>query len=47
LVKDINTLFAIIKGLGIFLYAPAIVSLFPELPQWIAKVFPTNTSLAR
>ncbi|MEW6651065.1 MAG: ABC transporter permease [Chloroflexota bacterium] len=41
LVKDINTLFTIIKSLGIFLYAPAIVFVFPELPQWIAQIFPT------
>lgn len=41
LVRDISTLFTIIKGLGIFLYAPAFVFMFPEIPQWIAKVFPT------
>jgi ABC-2 type transport system permease protein len=41
LVKDINTLFATIKGLGILLYAPAFIYLFPTLPQWIARVFPT------
>jgi ABC-2 type transport system permease protein len=41
LIKDINTLFAVIKGLGILLYAPAIVYLFPGIPQWIGKIFPT------
>lgn len=41
LVKDINTLFTIIKSLGIFLYAPALIFMFPEFPQWIAKIFPT------
>jgi ABC-2 type transport system permease protein len=41
LVKDINTLFATIKGLGILLYAPALIYLFPTLPQWLARVFPT------
>ncbi len=41
LVKDINTLFTIIKSLGIILYAPALVYMFPELPQWIARLFPT------
>ena len=41
LIKDINTLFATIKGLGIFLYAPAIFYLFPTLPQWIGRLFPT------
>jgi ABC-2 type transport system permease protein len=41
LVKDIHTLFAVINCPGVFNYAPAMVSLFPELPRWIAKVFPT------
>jgi len=40
-VKDINTLFATIKGVGIVLYAPALIYLIPEIPQWIAKIFPT------
>lgn len=40
-IKDINTLFAVIKGLGIVLYAPAIIYLFPGIPQWIGKLFPT------
>lgn len=41
LTKDITTLFATIKGLGLLLYAPAIVYLFPTLPQWIGRIFPT------
>lgn len=41
LVKDINTLFTIIKSLGIVLYAPAFVFMFPEIPQWPARLFPT------
>lgn len=40
-VKDINTLFATIKSIGIFLYAPAFIYMFPQLPQWIGKIFPT------
>lgn len=40
-VKDISTLFTIIKTLGIFLYAPGFVFMFPEVPQWIARIFPT------
>lgn len=40
-IKDINTLFAVIKGLGIVLYAPAIIYLFPGIPQWIGTLFPT------
>jgi len=41
LIKDINTLFTLIKSLGIFLYAPAFIFMFPEFPQWVAKIFPT------
>lgn len=40
-VKDINTLFTLMKSLGIFLYAPALIFLVPEIPQWIAQLFPT------
>jgi ABC-2 type transport system permease protein len=39
--KDVNTLFGTIKSMGIFLYAPAFIFMFPEIPQWIARVFPT------
>ena len=41
LVKDINTLFAAMKAVGILLYAPVIVYMFPQIPQWIGKIFPT------
>ena len=41
LVGDINTLFTVVKGLGILLYAPALLYLFPELPRWLARLFPT------
>ena len=41
-VKDVNSLFATIKSIGILLYAPALIYMFPEIPQWIAKIFPTN-----
>jgi ABC-2 type transport system permease protein len=40
-IKDINSLFATVKSMGIVLYAPALVYMFPEIPQWIAKIFPT------
>ncbi len=40
-IKDINTLFATIKSMGIILYAPAIIYMFPAIPQWIGKIFPT------
>ena len=41
LVKDINTLFATVKSMGLLLYAPALISMFPEIPQWIGRLFPT------
>ena len=41
LFKDINTLFAVIKAMGLLLYAPIFVYLFPTIPQWIGKIFPT------
>jgi ABC-2 type transport system permease protein len=41
LFKDINTLFAVMKAIGILLYAPALILLFSGIPQWIAKIFPT------
>lgn len=39
--KDLNAMFAVMKSLGIFIYAPAILYLFPSIPEWISKVFPT------
>lgn len=40
--KDVQTLFAVIKGIGILLYAPGFIALFPDtIPQWIAYIFPT------
>ncbi len=35
-----TTLFAIVKGMGIFLFAPVFFYLFPDWPQWIARLFP-------
>jgi ABC-2 type transport system permease protein len=40
-VKDINVLLAVIKAGGLVLFAPALVQLVPDIPQWIAQVFPT------
>ncbi len=39
--KDGNTLFSAIKAGGIIVVMPVIFNLFPTLPQWIAKLFPT------
>ncbi|HSQ21292.1 MAG TPA: ABC transporter permease [Coriobacteriia bacterium] len=38
--KDSSIMFGIVKGTGIFLFAPALFYIFPEWPQWIAKLFP-------
>lgn len=40
-VKDLPTMMAVIKGTGLLLYAPALIMVFPEIPQWVARVFPT------
>jgi len=41
IVKDLTSFFATMKIFGILLYAPVVIYMFPELPQWIGKVFPT------
>ncbi len=41
LVKDINVLLAVMKAGGLVLFAPALIQLVPDIPQWIAQVFPT------
>jgi ABC-2 type transport system permease protein len=41
LVKDITTLMTVVKSMGIFLYTPGIIYIFPEIPQWIGRLFPT------
>jgi len=39
--KDMSSLFAVWKFGGILLFGPALIYLFPEIPQWIGQVFPT------
>jgi ABC-2 type transport system permease protein len=39
--RDVTSLFATTKAIGILLYAPAFVYLFPEIPQWVGRIFPT------
>jgi len=39
--RDVTSLFATTKAIGILLYAPAFVYMFPEIPQWVGKIFPT------
>ena len=41
LIKDITSLFAIWKVGGILLFGPAIIYMFPQIPQWIGRLFPT------
>lgn len=38
--KDSAMMFATVKGMGIFLFAPAMFYIFPDWPQWIAMLFP-------
>jgi len=41
LIKDVTTLFAVWKSGGILLFGPAIIYMFPQIPQWIGRIFPT------
>jgi len=38
--KTATMLFTLIKSLGIFLFIPVVFYIFPEWPQWVAKIFP-------
>jgi ABC-2 type transport system permease protein len=38
--KDSAVMFGIVKGMGLFLFAPALFYIFPDWPQWIAVLFP-------
>lgn len=38
--KDSTMLFGLIKGTGFILFMPALFYIFPDWPQWIAKLFP-------
>ena len=40
-VKDFTTLFTIWKMGGIILFAPVFIHLFPQIPEWIGRIFPT------
>jgi len=39
--KDSTAVFALIKGTGILLIGPTAFYIWPDWPQWIAKLFPT------
>lgn len=40
-VGDMNSLFAVMKAGGILLFGPAIVYMFPQIPDWVGYIFPT------
>lgn len=39
--KDMDSFMGLIKAIGILLYAPGILALFPNIPEWIGRIFPT------
>lgn len=41
LLKDFSSLFTVWKTAGIFLFAPVFLYIFPEIPAWIGRIFPT------
>jgi ABC-2 type transport system permease protein len=41
LAKDATTLFTLAKSINILLVAPVLFYIFPDWPQWIARIFPT------
>jgi len=41
LLKDFTSLFTVWKMGAILLFAPALVYMFPQIPEWIGNIFPT------
>ncbi|MEX2502847.1 MAG: ABC transporter permease [Trueperaceae bacterium] len=41
LASDAKTLYTLVKSLNLLLVGPVVFYLFPDWPQWIAKLFPT------
>ncbi len=39
--KDVKALYTFVKSVGFVLFMPAVFYIWPDLPQWIAKIFPT------
>ncbi len=39
--KNVTGVFTLIKGTAVLLLGPTIFYIFPDWPQWIAKIFPT------
>ena len=46
LLNDINSLFTAFKSIGILLFAPAFLYIFPQVPDWVSRIFPTHYMLA-
>jgi ABC-2 type transport system permease protein len=44
--KDLTNLFATMKAIGLLLYAPAFLYIFPGIPEWIGRIFPTYYIIA-
>jgi ABC-2 type transport system permease protein len=40
-IGSIATLYSVIKSLGLIIYGPGIIAVFPGIPGWIGKIFPT------
>lgn len=41
LMKTITSLYSMIESLGLLLYGPGIIYMFPGIPEWIGKLLPT------
>ena len=39
--KDMDSFMGMIKAMGLLLYAPGLLQLFPKVPEWIGRIFPT------
>ena len=40
-IKDTASLYSVIKGLGLVIYGPGIIKIFPQIPERVGKLFPT------
>jgi ABC-2 type transport system permease protein len=41
LMRTVASTYTAIKSLNFAVYAPALVTMFPQIPAWIGKIFPT------
>jgi len=41
LMKTITSLYSMIESLGLLLYGPGLIYMFPKIPEWIGKLLPT------